>query len=103
MASRLIGLPKGHQGGSNSVVECHPSKVDVAGSNPVSRSIFFQETAVAADLRRSSLLKKTKNLEIYPSCFPIKSSNSTAQELRKSIILFSLYICVNPRKSAAMF
>jgi hypothetical protein len=22
------------------VVECHPSKVDVAGSNPVSRSIF---------------------------------------------------------------
>ncbi len=27
------------EGGSNSVVECHPSKVDVAGSNPVSRSI----------------------------------------------------------------
>ena len=27
--------------GSNSVVECNLAKVDVAGSNPVSRSIFF--------------------------------------------------------------
>jgi hypothetical protein len=27
--------------GSNSVVECDLAKVEVAGSNPVSRSIFF--------------------------------------------------------------
>ena len=27
--------------GSNSVVECNLAKVDVAGSNPVSRSIFM--------------------------------------------------------------
>ena len=27
--------------GSNSVVECNLAKVEVAGSNPVSRSIFF--------------------------------------------------------------
>ncbi len=27
--------------GSNSVVECNLAKVDVAGSNPVSRSIFL--------------------------------------------------------------
>jgi hypothetical protein len=28
------------EGGSNSVVECQLPKLDVAGSNPVSRSIF---------------------------------------------------------------
>ena len=28
-------------GGNNSVVECDLAKVEVAGSNPVSRSIFF--------------------------------------------------------------
>jgi hypothetical protein len=27
--------------GNNSVVECDLAKVEVAGSNPVSRSIFF--------------------------------------------------------------
>ena len=27
--------------GNNSVVECNLAKVEVAGSNPVSRSIFF--------------------------------------------------------------
>ncbi len=29
------------QRGSNSVVECNLAKVEVAGSNPVSRSIYF--------------------------------------------------------------
>ena len=30
-------------GGRNSVVECHLAKVDVDGSNPFARSIFFSE------------------------------------------------------------
>ncbi len=30
--------------GNNSVVECDLAKVEVAGSNPVSRSIFFSRT-----------------------------------------------------------
>jgi hypothetical protein len=66
MASRLIGLAKGHQGGSNSVVECHPSKVDVAGSNPVSRSIFSPETVVAADLRMPTFFKNSIEVGIAP-------------------------------------
>ena len=32
--------------GSNSVVECDLAKVEVAGSNPVSRSIFVSRTTV---------------------------------------------------------
>ena len=34
-------LPSSLRCGSNSVVECRPSKPIVAGSNPVSRSIWF--------------------------------------------------------------
>ena len=34
----LISLEVVHQGGNNSVVECDLAKVEVAGSNPVSRS-----------------------------------------------------------------
>ena len=36
-ALNVVETPKG---GSNSVVECQLPKLDVAGSNPVSRSIF---------------------------------------------------------------
>ena len=32
-------------GGSNSVVECNLAKVEVAGSNPVSRSIYIYKAA----------------------------------------------------------
>jgi hypothetical protein len=34
-------MKKGLLSGNNSVVECDLAKVEVAGSNPVSRSIFF--------------------------------------------------------------
>ena len=34
------------QGGNNSVVECNLAKVEVAGSNPVSRSIFYYFSAI---------------------------------------------------------
>ncbi len=33
--------------GNNSVVECNLAKVEVAGSNPVSRSIFFLTGGIA--------------------------------------------------------
>ncbi len=33
--------------GNNSVVECDLAKVEVAGSNPVSRSIFFSKGGIA--------------------------------------------------------
>ena len=33
--------------GNNSVVECDLAKVEVAGSNPVSRSIFLSSLAVS--------------------------------------------------------
>ena len=35
--------PPPRRGGSNSVVECQPSKLNVAGSNPVSRSKLGNE------------------------------------------------------------
>ena len=38
------------QGGNNSVVECDLAKVEVAGSNPVSRSIFLSPGAPAPRL-----------------------------------------------------
>ena len=34
-------------GGNNSVVECDLAKVEVAGSNPVSRSILFFERSAS--------------------------------------------------------
>ena len=36
----LEGAGSGLPGGNNSVVECDLAKVEVAGSNPVSRSIY---------------------------------------------------------------
>jgi hypothetical protein len=36
----VVSIKKGASG-NNSVVECNLAKVEVAGSNPVSRSIFF--------------------------------------------------------------
>ena len=35
--------------GNNSVVECDLAKVEVAGSNPVSRSIFLSRLAIFTD------------------------------------------------------
>ena len=35
----VVYLPETETGGNNSVVECNLAKVEVAGSNPVSRSI----------------------------------------------------------------
>ena len=35
------GQPRGGMSGNNSVVECDLAKVEVAGSNPVSRSNLF--------------------------------------------------------------
>jgi hypothetical protein len=48
-AKTVFGLDKAaifkkidyYASGNNSVVECNLAKVEVAGSNPVSRSIFF--------------------------------------------------------------
>lgn len=40
--------------GSNSMVECHPSKVDVAGSSPVSRSQDLWNLNAAVLVVRSS-------------------------------------------------
>ena len=37
----VVRFPLG-KGGNNSVVECDLAKVEVAGSNPVSRSSFFE-------------------------------------------------------------
>jgi hypothetical protein len=34
-------MMRGSESGNNSVVECNLAKVEVAGSSPVSRSIFF--------------------------------------------------------------
>ena len=39
---------KGLAGGNNSVVECDLAKVEVAGSNPVSRSNFSSCASIAA-------------------------------------------------------
>ena len=39
-------------GGSNSVVECDLAKVEVAGSNPVSRSRFFASPVPARAFRQ---------------------------------------------------
>ena len=49
--------------GNNSAVECNLAKVEVAGSNPVSRSIFYtlmpdasnQEMGVLADMGTDTL------------------------------------------------
>jgi hypothetical protein len=45
LTSGLIFKKKIGQGGNNSVVECNLAKVEVAGSNPVSRSIVIFEAA----------------------------------------------------------
>ncbi len=47
------------------MVECHPSKVDVAGSNPVSRSIFSEVSGFLGSLIASVLRPyQTPNKEI---------------------------------------
>ena len=60
--------------GSNSVVECHPSKVDVAGSNPVSRSNFSpffrgKERAKAAFLPVKGWLLPAPRMVLAGRCF----------------------------------
>ena len=45
--------------GSNSVVECNLAKVDVAGSNPVSRSIITPSESSASELNTTGA---------YPMC-----------------------------------
>ncbi len=41
LTAHLIFAVNLAKGGNNSVVECNLAKVEVAGSNPVSRSIFL--------------------------------------------------------------
>ncbi len=43
------------EGGSNSVVECQLPKLDVAGSNPVSRSNPFNESTIFPRLGHNNL------------------------------------------------
>ena len=42
----MLGLEFGRASGSNSVVECDLAKVEVGGSNPLSRSSLFSHKSV---------------------------------------------------------
>ena len=44
--------------GNNSVVECDLAKVEVAGSNPVSRSIFLSRPAILHRRRRGQVVRQ---------------------------------------------
>jgi hypothetical protein len=48
--------------GNNSVVECDLAKVEVAGSNPVSRSIFFGRHSQVVRQRSAKPLFTSSNL-----------------------------------------
>ncbi len=48
--------------GSNSVVECDLAKVEVAGSNPVSRSIILRPLKNVSRYKRDSSSRKAKIL-----------------------------------------
>ena len=78
--------------GNNSVVECDLAKVEVAGSNPVSRSTRMaawpsgKATACKAVILQfksgSRLQNKTKGLEIFsrPFCFLYQSIKKNAKK-----------------------
>ena len=54
-------------GGNNSVVECDLAKVEVAGSNPVSRSIFFR--------RHSQVVRQRSAKPQFVGSTPTAASN----------------------------
>jgi hypothetical protein len=50
----VIVTPHQDLSGRNSVVECHLAKVDVDGSNPFARSIYYPNGGIAKWLRQRS-------------------------------------------------
>ncbi len=55
--------------GNNSAVECDLAKVEVAGSNPVSRSIFFRRHSQVVRQRSAKPLFTSSNLVAASSEF----------------------------------
>ena len=56
--------------GSNSVVECQLPKLDVAGSNPVSRSNLFSHLANLTSSGFTSFTSKTRLARRFLFCAP---------------------------------
>ena len=54
--------------GNNSVVECNLAKVEVAGSNPVSRSIFYER-------RHSQVVRQRSAKPLYTGSNPVAASS----------------------------
>jgi hypothetical protein len=61
--------------GNNSVVECDLAKVEVAGSNPVSRSIFFG--------RHSQVVRQRSAKPLFTSSNLVAASNDIKETFEK--------------------
>ena len=66
--------------GNNSVVECDLAKVEVAGSNPVSRSIFFG--------RHSQVVRQRSAKPLFTSSNLVAASNDIKETFEEYSFLF---------------
>ena len=80
--------------GNNSVVECDLAKVEVAGSNPVSRSIFFWRHSQVVRQRSAKPLFSGSNPDA--ASIKIKRFASIAVTCKPFFFIFGL---LGPKKS----
>ncbi len=71
--------------GNNSVVECDLAKVEVAGSNPVSRSIFFW--------RHSQVVRQRSAKPLFTSSNLVAASIEISRARKDFNNLRALFVC----------
>lgn len=77
-------------GGNNSVVECNLAKVEVAGSNPVSRSIDGTRRHRDAEIGKKFLIFFSVSLCLRVPNFPRRRSQAVRQRSAKPLYVGSI-------------
>ena len=84
-----VACPRGQASGNNSVVECDLAKVEVAGSNPVSRSNFRSRLPTSRELRLASHAKADQGFLLLASNV-VSDNVCFFRSLRSSLLAVSI-------------